>query len=163
NAGGLDRKGAHRSEETRAADFEPRMESDGRDPETGRREDSVGRNVRREVEHAVDEQREHGSHRPDRNADAEGIVAARTLCFSAPDRTAGPAEQMRAQEVLADTPDHDHYGNRTDDAELHQELQEIIVGHANVDLARLEHRRLIVPIDVTVGAETPAQHWKGTK
>src|SRR2546426_642568 len=82
------------------------------------------------------------------------IVATRALHSSAPDRTAGPTEQMRAQEIPADTPDHEEHGHRADDSQFHEELQEVVVGHAHVDLAGLEHRWLVVPVDVSVCAET---------
>ena len=119
--------------------------------------------MRREVERTVREKCEHGPHRPDGDPDIKRIVAARALHFSAPDRTAGPTEQMRAQEIPADTPDHEEHGHRTDDSQLHEELQEVVVGHAHVDLAGLEHCWLVVPVDVSVCAETDAQHGKGSE
>src|SRR5882672_2767191 len=151
------------SERARAAGVEARVEGYCGDAEAGCRQDPVGGNVRPEVERAVHEKREHGPHRPDGDPDTEGIVTARALFFSAPDRTAGPTEQMRAQEISADTPDHEEHGHRADDSQLHEELQEVVVGHAHVDLAGLEHRWLVVPVDVSVCAETDAQQGKGSE
>src|SRR5262249_17318626 len=114
---------AHCREKARAAGLEARMKRDGRDPKAGGRQNSIGRDMGRAAEPTGHEEREYGPHRPDRDPDAERIVAARTLRLSSPDRTADPTEQMRAQQIPADTPDHDAHGNRTEDSELHEELQ----------------------------------------
>src|SRR5207249_2504279 len=152
-----------RGEEAWTSRAESRVKGHRGDAEASGRQDAIGRDVTAEVERAVHQDRDNGAQGSDGNADTEGVMTARALLLSSPDRAARPAEKMRAQEIPAETPDHEKDRHRPKDSHLDDELQEVIVGIARFELARLEHGRLVMAVDIAERAQPNAQEWEGSQ
>ena len=147
----------HTREEPLAGRAEARMEGDRRDAETGRGQDAVGGDPRREVEQAVDQQGEHATQGPEPHANAERIVPAGPLGLASADRAAGATQEVGAEEIPGGPPDQDQHEHGPDDPELQDQLEQIVVGEVVVDMGGIEHRRLVAQVDVMIGAESHAQ------
>src|SRR5262249_62071275 len=71
-----------------------------------------------------------------------------------------PADRGAPHETLPPPPQHEQHDGEADDTKLDGQLYEVVVGVLGLERPRLECRRLISSVNVAVGAETHAQHWK---
>ena len=143
-----------------AARAEPCMETHGGNRHTCGAQDANRGNPRGKVEGALKQQRQRRRRRARGDTDPVRVTGPRWLASHSTGRAGSPAHQVREHEVTRGPPHREEHDGAPDQAELDDELQQVIMRVREIDLARTEGGWLVSEEDDFVRTQAHTEGWK---